>query len=312
MLNLHHAASCLPGGRVISGGVSFQGIGHRSGDMSARLLPDPDARNGYIVTSFAGDDPLVLRDYVDERCGLPRWEERARDREERVDPREVARQERAREQQRLAREAEAKIKAERVRRIWDEAERDLKGTLVETYLNRHRKLDLPQGVCGHAIRFHPAGPWEAERVPMMLCAYRDIATNEVVGLHRTRLDPETACKVDRMMLGRAKGAAIKLTPDDGVTMGLALAEGVESALAGMALGLVPMWATGSVGGIGAFPVVSGIEALTICAETGAASEKAIEEVGTRWSAAGREVDVVVPRAGSDLNDALMMETAQCA
>jgi hypothetical protein len=95
-------------------------------------------------------------------------------------------------------------------------------------------------------------------------------------------------------------------------MGLALAEGVESALAGMALGLVPMWATGSVGGIAAFPVLSGIEALTIYAETGAASEKAIEEIGARWSSAGREVDVVVPRAGSDLNDALMMETAQCA
>lgn len=304
MLNLHHAASCLPGGRVISGGVSFQGIGHRSGDMSARLLPDPDARNGYIVTSFAGDDPLMLRDYVDERCGLPRWEERARDHEERVDPREVARQEQAREQQRLAREAEAKIKAERVRRIWDEAERDPRNSLVETYLNRHRKLDLPQGICGHAIRFHPAGPWEAERVPMMLCAYRDLATNEVVGLHRTRLDPDTACKIGRKMLGRAGGAAIKLTADSEVTMGLALAEGVESALAGMTLGLVPMWATGSVGGIAAFPILSGIEALTICAETGAASETAVEQVGTRWADAGREVRICRPRHGSDLNDAI--------
>ncbi|XYD12629.1 toprim domain-containing protein (plasmid) [Methylobacterium sp. NMS12] len=312
MLNLHHAASCLPGGRVISGGVSFQGIGHRSGDTSARLLPDPDARNGYIVVSFAGDDPLMLRDYVDERCGLPRWEDRSRDREERVDPRELARQERAREQQRLAQEAEAKIKIERVRRIWDEAERDPRGTLVERYLNQHRKLDLPASVCGHAVRYLARGPWEAERVPMMLCSYRDLATNEVVGLHRTRLDPDTACKIGRKMLGRAGGAAIKLTPDAEVTMGLALAEGVESALAGMALGFVPMWATGSVGGIAAFPILSGIEALTICAETGAASEKAIEEVGTRWSAAEREVDVVVPRAGSDLNDALMMETAQCA
>lgn len=312
MLNLHHVASCLPGGRVISGGVSFQGLGHRPGDTSARILPDRDARNGYIVVSFAGDDPLMLRDYVDERCGLPRWEKRARDHEERDNPRELARQERAREQQRLAREAEAKIKAERVRRIWDEAARDPRNSLVETYLKRHRKLDLPEEVCGHAIRFHSAGPWEAERAPMMLCAYRDIHTNEVVGLHRTRLDPDTACKVGRKMLGRAGGAAIKLTADSEVTMGLALAEGVESALAGMALGFVPMWATGSVGGIAAFPVLSGIEALTICAETGIASEKAIEEVGTRWSAAGREVDVVVPRTGSDLNDALMTETARCA
>lgn len=312
MLNLHHAASCLPGGRVISGGVSFQGIGHRTGDMSARLLPDPDARNGYVVTSFAGDDPLMLRDYVDERCGLPRWDERARDREERADPRELARQERAREQQRLARETEAKIKAERVGRIWDEAERDPRGSLVERYLNQHRKLALPGSVCGHAVRFHPAGPWEAERAPMMLCAYRDIATNEVVGLHRTRLDPMTGEKLGRKMLGRAGGAAIKLTHDSEVTMGLALAEGVESALAGMAVGLVPMWATGSVGGIASFPVLSGIEALTVCAETGAASEAAVQQVGIRWSEAGREVDVVIPRAGSDLNDALKTEAARWA
>ncbi|MCJ2098445.1 toprim domain-containing protein [Methylobacterium sp. E-046] len=304
MLNLQHAASCLPGGRVISGGVSFQGIGHRTGDMSARLLPDPDARNGYIVTSFAGDDPLMLRDYVDERCGLPRWEDRTREREERVDPRELARQERAREQQRLAREAEAAIKAERVRRIWDEAERDPRNGLVERYLNQHRKLDLPASICGHAVRFHPRGPWENERAPLMLCALRDIHTNEVVGLHRTRLDPVSGEKLGRKMLGRASGAAIKLTADSEVTMGLALAEGVESALAGMVLGLVPMWATGGVGGIAAFPVLSGIEALTVCAETGAASETAVEQVGTRWSDAGREVRICRPRHGSDLNDAI--------
>ena len=306
MLNLHHAASCLPGGRVISGGVSFQGLGHRAGDMSARLLPDPDARNGYIVTSFAGDDPLMLRDYVDERCGLPRWEERTRDREERIDPHAVARQERAREQQRLAREAEAAIKAERVRRIWDEAERDPRNGLVERYLDRHRGLALPHSVCGHAIRFHAAGPWETERAPMMLSCFRDIVTNEVVGLHRTRLDPVTAAKVDRKMLGRAKGAAIKLTHDSEVSMGLVLAEGVETGLAGMMLGLSPMWVVGSVIGIEAFPVLGGIEALTVCAETGdgGANAAAIEQVGTRWAEAGREVLIVAPKVPGDLNDAI--------
>ncbi|MCJ2069340.1 toprim domain-containing protein [Methylobacterium sp. J-030] len=271
--------------------------------MSARILPAADKRNGYTVTSFAGDDPLSLRDFIDAQCGLPRWEERERRQE--PNSRELARQERAQEQQRVAREAEARIKAERVVRIWHEARADPRGTLVEDpYLNKERGLILPEGVCGHAIRFHPGGPWEGERVPMMLCAYRDIITNDVVGLHRTRLDPVTGRKVGRKMLGRANGAAIKLTPDAEVTMGLALAEGVESALAGMALGLVPMWAMGSVGGIAAFPVLSGIEALTICAETGPASEKAVEEVGNRWTEVGREVRICRPRHGSDLNDAI--------
>lgn len=309
MLSLQQFASYLPNGKVISGGVTFTPRGHSDKDGSGRLFLDPSKRNGYhIVCLSPRDDALQVRDDVDVWCGLPRWDERERRQE--LDPHELARQERIREQQRLAREAEAAIKAERVRRIWDEAERDPRGTLVERYLNQHRKLDLPASVCGHAVRFYPRGPWENERAPLMLCSLRDLHTNEIVGLHRTRLDPDTACKIGRKMLGRAGGAAIKLTADSEVTMGLALAEGVESGLAGMALGLVPMWATGSVGGIAAFPVLSGIEALTVCAETGAASELAVQQVGERWTAAGREVDVVAPRAGSDLNDALMMGTAR--
>lgn len=302
MIDLHYAASCLHGGRVISGGVSFRAPGHGPGDASARILPDAEMRNGYAVTSFAGDDALALRDYIDAQCGLPRWEKRSR--QERPNPDEMARRERARERQRIAQEAEAKIKAERVARIWREAHSDLSQTMVAKYLTRHRGLILPQSVCGHAIRFHEAGPWEGERVPMMVCALRDIRTDELVGLHRTRLDPATGAKLGRKMLGRAGSAAIKLTPDSEVTMGLALAEGVESALAGMMLGLVPIWALGSVGGIASFPVLSGVEALAICAETGEASDRAVQEVGTRWTEAGREVEVITPRAGSDLNDAL--------
>lgn len=301
MLSLYDFAHGVSG-RVISGGVSFCPPNHKPGDRSARILLDPDKRNGYSVTSFAGDDPLVLRDYVDERCGLPRWKERTRD--EQPDPREVARQERAREQRRLAYEAEAKIKAERVQWIWRQAERDPRGTLVERYLTEHRKVNLPADVCGHAIRFHAAGPWEAERVPMMLCALRDVHTNEVVGLHRTRLHPATAAKVDRMMLGRAKGAAIKLTHDSEVTTGLHVAEGVESGLAGLMLNMAPMWAMGSSTGIGALPVLGGIECLTICAETGEASDQAVEQVGIRWTEAGRDVRVCRSRYGSDLNDAI--------
>lgn len=302
MLSLDTARSCLPGARIISGGVSFRGPGHGAGDMSARVIPSSTARNGYTVTSFAGDDPLSLRDYIDVQCGLPRFEERERERQ--PDPHQLARQERAREQQRAAREAEARIKADRVQRIWGEAQRDPRGTIVETYLNRHRQLDLPREVCGHAVRFHPSGPWEGVRVPMMICSFRDITTDEVVGLHRTALDPATGAKVGRKMLGRAAGAAIKLARDSDVTLGLHLAEGVESALAGMALGFRPMWAMGSVGAIAAFPVLSGIEALTVCAETGAASEAAVQQVGERWSEAGCEVRICLPRYGSDLNDTI--------
>lgn len=306
MMTLQHFASALRG-RVVSGGVSFAPEGHGTGDASGRLFVDPTARNGYRIACLSPkDDPLRTRDYVDRQCGLPRWEPGAgsRDVASHIDPQQAAHQDRARERARLTREAEDRTKVERVGRIWDEAEADPRNTLVARYLDEHRHLDLPREVCGHAVRFHPAGPWEGERVPMMLCALRDIHTNEVVGLHRTRLDPITAAKVDRKMLGRAKNTAIKLTDDTEVTMGLHIAEGVESALAGMAIGLIPMWAMGSVGGIASFPLLSGIECLTICAETGEASAAAVEQVGTRWSEAGRELRVCSPRQGSDLNDAI--------
>ena len=305
-MTLQQFASALRG-KVVSGGVSFAPEGHGPGDASGRLFIDPTARNGYRIACLSPkDDPMRARDYVDRQCCLPRWEVDGgrRDELERIDPQEVARRDRAREQLRLAREAEDRIKAERIGRVWQEAEPDARNTLVARYLDEHRHLDLPRDVCGHAVRFHPTGPWEGERVPMMLCALRDIHTDEVVGLHRTRLDPVTAAKVDRKMLGRAKNTAIKLTDDSEVTTGLHIAEGVESALAGMAIGFTPMWAMGSVGGIAAFPVLSGIECLTICAETGEASAAAVEQVGARWSEAGRELRVCHPRHGSDLNDAI--------
>lgn len=309
MMTLQQFAGALRG-RVVSGGVSFAPEGHSPRDASGRLFIDPLARNGYRIACLSPkDDPLRARDYVDRQCGLPRWEPGANGgllnfQHIHRSPQEVARRDHAREKLRVAREAEDRTKAERVGRIWDEAGTDPRSTLVARYLDEHRHLDLPRSVCGHAVRFHPAGPWEGESVPMMLCALRDIHTNEVVGLHRTRLDPRTAAKVDRKMLGRARNTAIKLTADAEVATGLHIAEGVESALAGMALGFTPMWAMGSVSGIASFPVLSGIECLTICAETGEASAAAVEQVGARWTEAGLELRVCHSRHGSDLNDAI--------
>src|SRR4051794_18444545 len=53
----------------------------------------------------------------------------------------------------------------------------------------------------------------------------------------------------------------------GVTIGLTVGEGVETCLSARQLGLRPAWALGSVRAIRTFPVLSGIEALTILEET---------------------------------------------
>jgi hypothetical protein len=198
-------------------------------------------------------------------------------------------------------------KAEQITAIWREAI-DPRGTLVETYLHG-RELFLEGGVAA-AIRFHPACPWrEADdsivRIPAMIAAFRDIQTDRLTGINRTRLSPEGA-KIDRRMLGVAAACAVKLDADDTVVGGLHISEGVETAMTARLLGLRPTWALGSAGAVAAFPVLGGIECLTILAEHDPASARAVQACGERWYAAGREVLVNRPTAGKDLNDAIRM------
>jgi hypothetical protein len=139
----------------------------------------------------------------------------------------------------------------------------------------------------------------------MIAAMRTIAGDELVAVHRTRLTPDGR-KLDRRMLGPSSGAVIKLDPDDAVTMGLVIGEGVETCLTGRQVGFRPTWATGSSGGIAKFPVLSGVDALTIHGEKDAngANSRAVAECGARWHEAGRGVIVATPLRGKDINDAL--------
>jgi hypothetical protein len=56
-------------------------------------------------------------------------------------------------------------------------------------------------------------------------------------------------------------------------------------------------------------VLPGVDGLTILAETGEPSAKAIQACGARWNDAGRDVIIVSPRTGSDINDALQGKAA---
>jgi hypothetical protein len=137
----------------------------------------------------------------------------------------------------------------------------------------------------------------------MVALYRDIVTDKPVAIHRTALTTDGQ-KIDRKMLGPVGGAAIKIDADAHVTTGLAIGEGIETCLAARQLGFRPVWALGSAGAIAAFPVLPGLEALTILAEHDATNAKAVQACGERWTAAGREVIVVRPRVGKDVNDAI--------
>ncbi len=138
----------------------------------------------------------------------------------------------------------------------------------------------------------------------MLALLRDIRTNEPRAVHRTALTPK-AEKIGCRVLGPKVGAAVKLSPDEAVAIGLTIAEGIETTLSGMQLGWQPAWSVVDAAGIAKFPLLSGIEALTILVdndESGTGQRKALE-CSDRWTKAGREVLRVVPRrAGDDVND----------
>jgi hypothetical protein len=59
-------------GGVVSGKeVLAPGPGHSAKDRSLSVTLDPKAPDGFIVNSFAGDDPIRCKDFVREKAGLP-------------------------------------------------------------------------------------------------------------------------------------------------------------------------------------------------------------------------------------------------
>src|SRR5262249_35687616 len=153
-----------------------------------------------------------------------------------------------------------------------------RGTIAETYLLQHRKLDLPDTVCGTVLRFNPRCPWrnentgKTEHVPALIAAFRSIDNDAITAIQRIRLNVDGS-KNEPRMLGILHPAAIKLDP---VGERLCIGEGLETSLAARQLGFTPAWALGSVGAISFFPVIDNVKQLTVLGETGEASARAIK------------------------------------
>ena len=134
--------------------------------------------------------------------------------------------------------------------------------------------------------------------------FRDVRTDEPKAIHRIALAPGGTL-IAKRMLGRVGGCAVKLDADENVEHGLAVGEGIETMLAARMRGFRPAWALGSAGAIRSFPVLAGIEALTILVDNDEADRNgrragpdAAAECSARWTAASREVRRVVPRRQS--------------
>jgi hypothetical protein len=192
-------------------------------------------------------------------------------------------------------------------KLWSEAA-PIAGTVAERYLTVTRRLVVPADTSPRVLRFHPRCPFgPGVRLPCLIALYRDIATDAPRAIMRTALTAD-ARKIDRKALGPVDGAAVKLSEHAGATMAITIGEGVETTLAGLMQGFAPAWALGSVGAVARFPVLAGIESLTILGETGdgGASERAVKECAGRWIAARREVFRATSRVGGDIADALMV------
>ena len=60
------------GGEVCGDQVSAPGPGHSPVDRSLSVKLDAQAPDGFLVNSFAGDDPSLCKNYVSEKLRLPR------------------------------------------------------------------------------------------------------------------------------------------------------------------------------------------------------------------------------------------------
>lgn len=194
------------------------------------------------------------------------------------------------------------------RDLW-EACMPLSGVAVAYLEARHCLIPPGDG----ALRYqpflkHPSG----YTGPALVGLVTDAVTRQPLSLHRTWIQADgrkAAVERPRLLLAghRKQGGVIRLWPDEAVTAGLGVAEGIETALS-MAWAYAPVWACIDASNLAALPCLAGIEALVIGADNDPAGAAASNACGARWNDAGVEV-LVTRQAENDLNDVLAGEAA---
>jgi hypothetical protein len=205
------------------------------------------------------------------------------------------------------------------------------GTPGETYLREVRCIDVTHWAVRRALEdvetlgwsertyFRQEDPGKTlhEFHGRQLGAIIGILTDPITGIRtggisRTFIHEGRKVAKAKSLGGVGRLGIIRLSPDDEVGTGLHVCEGIESALSAMMMSFCPMWAAGSTAQLAAFPVIAGIECLTVIADNDretpgqiAAGDKAAREVCQRWADAGRQaVKKISKRPGEDANDIL--------
>ena len=186
--------------------------------------------------------------------------------------------------------------------IWNQSS-PVGGTAAQ-YL-KSRRCTLPPKD-GH-LRWHPNLKHPIGYVgPALVALVTNALTGTALSLHRTWITETGKASVSppRMQLAGHSlvSGVIRLWPDDFVTSGLGIAEGIETALS-LAHGYQPVWSVIDANHMASMPVIRSVEVLMIAKDNDSAGRKAAIACAKRWSAAGKKV-LITTQAANDMNDVL--------
>ena len=202
------------------------GPGHSPKDRSLSITLVTSAPDGFLVHSFAADDPIRCKDYVRDKLDLAPWSGSAKVRgyqkHEPVTP--------------AVDRDHAKRQLEKARWLW-KCRRPLEGSLGEVYL-RARGYG---GTLPATLGFLP--PLKSEHQPAMIAAFAlagepepgllSVHDDRVCGVHLTLLKPDGSGKAEirrnKLMVGPSNGWPIVLAPLNDA-LGLVICEGIETGL----------------------------------------------------------------------------------
>jgi Toprim domain len=233
------------GGDVSGRGVICAGPGHSARDRSLSVTPSVTAPNGFLVNSFAGDDPLVCLDYIRAKLGLPEFSpERSRKRATGWQSEPAGQPAKA--------VTQPPDNARKSTWLWGLREPVTESCPAVLYLRQTRRYGGPiPPTLGYL-------PPNGKHPPAMIAAFGYCDEPEpggidppavVTGVHITRLTPDGGKAPEdkpKIMLGAMSGLPIVLAPvNDG--QGLAITEGIEDGLSVFEETGLGVWAAGSAG-----------------------------------------------------------------
>jgi putative DNA primase/helicase len=199
--------------------------------------------------------------------------------------------------------------------MWHQCQQIGPGTSAAAYLE-HRGCALPPAEGDLRWRQSLADKSTGYVGPALVGLVTDALTGAPISLHRTWLAPDGSDKAPiakprRLLKDHQSDGVVRLWPDDAVTLGLVIGEGIETCLAAARAGLTPVWAALSAGNLAEFPVIPGLEGLHIVADHDEAGLSATRELGRRYVQAGMSPQsIIVIRSstpGYDLADELQRD-----